>query len=237
LKKNRYLLKISGEVLKGDLPSGISLEFLNLFCERLAKIILKKEVELGIVVGGGNIFRGVRGELEGFDRLYGDGVGMMATVVNSLLITERLRYRNIPVLLQSAVKIEGIVDLFNRDRVEEVFEKNGCVVFCGGTGNPFFSTDTTAALRALQINSDCLFKATKVDGIYDKDPEKFSGAKKFDAISYDEIISREIEVMDLTSILMLKKNKQKLMVFNMNDNDSLERACRGEIVGTLVKES
>jgi len=213
------------------------LEFLNLFCERLAKIILKKEVELGIVVGGGNIFRGVRGELEGFDRLYGDGVGMMATVVNSLLITERLRYRNIPVLLQSAVKIEGIVDLFNRDRVEEVFEKNGCVVFCGGTGNPFFSTDTTAALRALQINSDCLFKATKVDGIYDKDPEKFSGAKKFDAISYDEIISREIEVMDLTSILMLKKNKQKLMVFNMNDNDSLERACRGEIVGTLVKES
>jgi len=237
LKKNRYLLKISGEVLKGNLPSGISLEFLNLFCERLAKIILKKEVELGIVVGGGNIFRGVRGELEGFDRLYGDGVGMMATVVNSLLITERLRYRNIPVLLQSAVKIEGIVDLFNRDRVEEVFEKNGCVVFCGGTGNPFFSTDTTAALRALQINSDCLFKATKVDGIYDKDPEKFSGAKKFDAISYDEIISREIEVMDLTSILMLKKNKQKLMVFNMNDNDSLERACRGEIVGTLVKES
>ncbi|HNZ26189.1 MAG TPA: UMP kinase [Spirochaetota bacterium] len=237
MKKNRYLLKISGEVLKGDLPSGISLEFLNLFCERLAKIILKKEVELGIVVGGGNIFRGVRGELEGFDRLYGDGVGMMATVVNSLLITERLRYRNIPVLLQSAVKIEGIVDLFNRDRVEEVFEKNGCVVFCGGTGNPFFSTDTTAALRALQINSDCLFKATKVDGIYDKDPEKFSGAKKFDAISYDEIISREIEVMDLTSILMLKKNKQKLMVFNMNDNDSLERACRGEIVGTLVKES
>ncbi|HOF02126.1 MAG TPA: UMP kinase [Spirochaetota bacterium] len=237
MKKNRYLLKISGEVLKGNLPSGISLEFLNLFCERLAKIILKKEVELGIVVGGGNIFRGVRGELEGFDRLYGDGVGMMATVVNSLLITERLRYRNIPVLLQSAVKIEGIVDLFNRDRVEEVFEKNGCVVFCGGTGNPFFSTDTTAALRALQINSDCLFKATKVDGIYDKDPEKFSGAKKFDAISYDEIISREIEVMDLTSILMLKKNKQKLMVFNMNDNDSLERACRGEIVGTLVKES
>lgn len=237
MKKNRYLLKISGEVLKGALPSGISYEFINLFCERLAKIILQKDVELGMVVGGGNIFRGVRGELEGFDRLYGDSAGMMATVVNSLLITERLRYHNIPVALQSAVRIDGVVDLFDRDKIEAVFEKNGCAIFCAGTGNPFFSTDTTAALRALQIKSDCLFKATKVDGIYDKDPEKFKDAKKFDLISYDEIISREIEVMDLTSILMLKKNKQKLMVFNMNDKDSLEKACRGEIVGTLVKES
>ena len=236
MNKKRYLIKLSGEVLKGNLPSGISFETVNKFCQNLANLIKTKQIELAFVVGVGNIFRGVTGEIDGFDRLYGDSIGMMATVINSLAIVERLRYYGVKTILQSAVKIEGVANLYNRDDIENVFKDNGAVVFCGGTGNPYFSTDTTASLRALQIKADCLFKATKVDGIYDKDPAKYSDALRYDRITYDEVIHKNLEVMDLTSILMLKKNKMKLMVFNMNDFDSLEKAVNGEKIGTLVEE-
>jgi len=230
--KKRFLIKLSGESLKGALQYGISYPDVDKLCYRLANII-KKGVDLGFVIGGGNIFRGASCEIEGYDRITGDNIGMLATAINSLTISERLRHYGVKCIVQSAIKIEGIAELFNRDKVEEVFKENGAVVFCGGTGNPFVSTDTAAVIKSLQINANAIFKATKVDGIYDKDPFKFADAKKYDTITYDEIIRKNIEVMDLTAMLMLKKNKMKLMVFNMND-DSLERACTGETVGTLV---
>lgn len=230
--KKRFLIKLSGESLKGTLQYGISYPAVDKLCKRLSDII-KKGVDLGFVIGGGNIFRGASCEIDGYDRIAGDNIGMIATVINALTMAERLRHYGIKAIVQSAIKIEGIVDLFNRDTVENIFKENGCVIFCAGTGNPFVSTDTAAAIKSLQINANALFKATKVDGIYDKDPFKFNEAKKYDRVSYDEIIANNIEVMDLPAIHMLKKNKMKLMVFNMDD-DSLEKACSGEIVGTLV---
>ncbi|OHD11764.1 MAG: UMP kinase [Spirochaetes bacterium GWD1_27_9] len=236
MTKNRYLLKLSGEVLKGSQSSGISFSTLDNTCKRLSNIIKKGDVELGFVVGGGNIFRGGRGVVEGYDRLLGDQVGMMATVINGLSLVERLRYYGVKTIIQSGVKIDGVVDLFDKDQVEKTFSEGGAVVFCGGIGNPYFSTDTTAVLRALQINATAVFKATKVDGIYDKDPEKFSDAKKYNEIKFGEIISNNLEVMDLTAILMMKKNNLKLMVFNMTTEGVLEDACHGKELGTIVKE-
>ena len=231
-QKKRFLIKLSGESLKGTLQNGIYYPSVDKLCKRLANII-KQGVDLGFVIGGGNIFRGASCEIQGYDRIAGDNIGMIATVINALTMAERLRHYEVQCIVQSAIKIEGIADLFNRDKVEEVFNNNGAVIFCAGTGNPFVSTDTAAAIKALQIGANALFKATKVDGIYDKDPFKFTDAKKYDTITYDEIINKNIEVMDLTAMLILKKNNMKLMVFNMEDQ-SLEKACSGEIVGTLV---
>lgn len=230
----RYLVKLSGEVLKGTMQNGISFEMVDSFCKRLSAIILSKQAQIAFVIGGGNIFRGVTGALAGFDRLFGDNIGMMATVINCLAVAERLRFYGVEVLLQSGVKIEGVANLFDRDAANAVLNRGGVVIFCGGTGNPYFSTDTTASLRALQISADCLFKATKVDGVYDKDPMKYSDAKKYETITYDEVIAKNLEIMDLTAMLMLKKNKMETRVFCMNDNNSLEKAIAGENVGTLV---
>lgn len=236
MSNKRFLLKLSGEVLKGSLPSGISFEALDSTCRRLAGIIKNTKAELGIVVGGGNIFRGGRNQVEGYDRLTGDQIGMMATVINGLSIVERLRFYGIKAIAQSGIQIDGVVDLFNKDKAEETFENGGAVVFCGGIGNPYFSTDMTSVLRGLQIGAEYVFKATKVDGVYDKDPEKFKDAKKFEKITFDEIIKNNIEVIDLPAILMMKKNNLKLMVFSMTNAGDLEKACAGEIVGTIVKE-
>lgn len=232
--KNRYLLKLSGELFKGKKESGISLPDVDLFCTRLYEIV-NKGIQLGIVVGGGNIFRGASTDISGYDRNLGDQIGMMATVLNALSLKERLFSRGLYARLLSGIKIEGIADLFNRDAVEETFSKGGIVIFCAGTGNPFFSTDTTAAIRALQIGADCMFKATKVDGIYDKDPVKFSDAKIYKTITYDQIIKDNLGIIDLTAALILKTNGMKLRVFNMIENKDLERACFGENVGSLVE--
>ena len=235
MRKNRYLLKLSGEILKGTLQYGISWEFIDSFCKRLVAII-NKGIQLGFVVGGGNIFRGEFGKIKGYNRTTGDQIGMMATVINGLALAERLRANGVTAILQSGIKIEGVADLFDRDKVEEVFNNHGTVVFCGGIGNPYFSTDTTSVLRALQIEAEYVFKATKVIGIYNKDPKKFSDAKMYDSISFDQILNEKLEVMDLTSILLMKKNNMKLMVFNMNKESLLEKACNGERVGTVVEE-
>jgi uridylate kinase len=165
----------------------------------------------------------------------GDQVGMMATVVNALILSERIQANGIPTLLQSGLKINGVVDLFNKEKVEEIFKKNGIVIFCGGIGNPYFSTDTTSALRALQIEAEWIYKATKVNGIYDKDPKKFSDAKYYESITYDEILEKKLGVMDLSSIILMKENNIKLKVFNIfDDHDSLEKICFGEQIGTTV---
>ncbi|MBN2547344.1 MAG: UMP kinase [Spirochaetes bacterium] len=235
MKTKRFLLKLSGEVLKGDKDSGLSLDLIDKLCKRLAPII-KNNVQLGIVVGGGNIFRGASNDISKYNRCIGDQIGMMSTVINGLALKERFDANGISALLQSGIKVEGIADLFDRDIIEKCFSKNGVVIFCGGTGNPFFSTDTTAALRALQIDADFLFKATKVDGIYDKDPVKFKDAHIYEKINYDQIIKQELQVMDLTAVLLLKTNRMKLRVFNMIKPDILEKACSGENIGTLVEE-
>ena len=236
MKKNRrYLIKISGEALKGDLPSGISFESLDILCKRLAKIIKETKAELGFVVGGGNIFRGGRGTVEGYDRLYGDQIGMMATVINGLSLVERLRFYGINTIIQSGINIEGVAGLFDRDQVENTFKNNGTVVFCGGIGSPYLSTDMTSVIRAGQIGAEWVLKATKVNGIFDKDPEKDSGAKKYDSLTYDRIISENLAVMDLEAVLLMKKNNLKLMVFSLTGENMLEKACSGEIVGTIVK--
>jgi uridylate kinase len=236
VNEKRFLIKLSGEVLKGSRDSGISFEVLDNTCKTLSEIIRTTKVQIGFVVGGGNIFRGGRGQVEGYDRLYGDQIGMMATIINGLSLVERLRFYGIPVVFQSGIKVDGVVDLFNRDLVEENFSRGGAAVFSGGIGNPYFSTDTTAVLRGLQIGAEKVFKATKVSGIYDRDPEKFQDAVRLDQVTFSEMIEKNIEVMDLTAIIMMQKNRLPLMVFNMTEPEALMKACRGEIVGTLVKE-
>jgi len=235
LKIKRFLLKLSGEVLKGDKDAGLSLELIDQLCKRLSPLI-KNNIQLGIVIGGGNIFRGASNNISGYNRCIGDQIGMMSTVLNGLALKERFNANGINTLLQSGIKVDGIADLFNRENIEEFFNKKGVVIFCGGTGNPYFSTDTTAALRALQIEADFLFKATKVDGIYDRDPVKFKDAVFYKKISYAQIIKQELQFMDLTAVLLLKTNKMKLRVFNMITPGILENACSGENIGTLVDE-
>jgi len=233
--KKRFLVKLSGEVIKGDKDSGISWEASDKICSRLAQIV-KSGVELSFVIGGGNIFRGASGSIKNYNRLFGDQIGMMSTVINGLVFCERMQSYDIPALLQSGIKIDGIAELFNKDNVEETFKKNGVVVFCGGLGMPFFSTDTTSVVRAMQIGASCLFKATKVNGIYDKDPKKYPNAKKFDQITFNEMLEKELKVMDLTSIVLMKENNLKLMVFDIFKENSLENACKGKIVGTIVEK-
>lgn len=234
LSKKRYLLKLSGEVFKGEKANGISFDFLDAFCLRLSKIILSG-VELGIVVGGGNIYRGASSEKHDFNRTVADQIGMLATVMNGLAIVENLKRYRVNAILQSGIDISGVAPLFNRDSIEDAFKSNGCVVFSGGIGNPYFSTDTTAVLRALQIGAQSVFKATKVNGIYEKDPALYPDAKLYKEISFDAIIEKNLSVMDMTSIILLKENNLPLLVFNMNEENILERACRGEIVGSIAK--
>ena len=233
--KKRYLIKLSGEVIKGEKDSGISWEAADKICSRLARIV-SSGVELGFVIGGGNIFRGASGNIKNYNRLFGDQIGMMSTVINGLVFCERMQSQGVPAILQSGIKVEGVAELFNKDKIEEVFSKKGIVVFSGGLGVPYFSTDTTSVVRALQIGASCLFKATKVDGIYNKDPKKNPDAKKFDKITFNEILEKELKVMDLTSIILMKENNMKLMVFNVFDENTLENACNDKIVGTKVEK-
>ena len=233
MDKKRYLIKLSGEAIKGDQAAGISWEATDNFCKRIAKII-KSGVELGFVIGGGNIFRGASQNIANYDRLIGDQIGMMSTIVNALTFKERMQANGVDVLVQSGIKVEGVADLFDRNEVENIFKKGGAVVFCGGLGIPYFSTDTTSALRALQIGAAFVFKATKVDGVYDKDPKKFDNAKFYETLTFDEVIKQDLKIMDMSSILLMKENNLKLRVFNMFDKDSLEKACNDKNVGTLV---
>lgn len=234
MNKKRYLIKLSGEAVKGNQTAGISWEATDNFCKRIAKII-KSGVELGFVIGGGNIFRGASQDIANYDRLVGDQIGMMSTIINALAFKERMQANGIDVLIQSGIRVEGVAGLFDKNEVEDIFKKGGAVVFCGGLGIPYFSTDTTSALRALQIGADFVFKATKVDGVYDKDPQKFNDAKFYDNLTFDEVIRQELKIMDMSSILLMKENNLKLMVFNMSDGVSLEKACNGKKVGTLVE--
>jgi uridylate kinase len=232
----RVLLKLSGESLGGPAGKGIDENWLAAYAEEVAEAV-KNGLQVSIVIGGGNIFRGATPDLNirNYDRLLGDSMGMMATVINALALVERLRGNGVNAILQSGVQIDGIAPLFNADVVERQFKEGGVVVFAGGIGSPYFSTDMTAALRSLQIKADYLAKATKVDGVYDSDPMKNPDATRYERVSYNEIIEKKLEVLDLTAIQLLAKNKMKLLVYDMTQKGNLEAVCRGEQIGTIVE--
>ncbi len=230
----RILLKISGEALLGDKPYGIDPNMMYEIAKEIASVH-ELGVEIGLVVGGGNVFRGIAGAAKGMDRARADQMGMLATVLNALALQDALKRVNIPVRVLSAIEIGRVAEPFIRARALKHLEKGRVVIFAAGTGNPFFTTDTAAALRALEINAQVLFKATKVDGIFESDPEKDPNAKKINSITYDEVIKRQLAFMDTAAISLAMNARLPVIVFNMKKKGNIKRAVLGESVGSIVK--
>lgn len=233
MKYKSILLKLSGESLAGENKTGIAPERLSSYAKQI-KRINKKGVHTAIVIGGGNIFRGLQASATGFDRVSGDSMGMLATVINSIALSAALEKENCPVQLFTATKMAPIGELYNAKKAKKDMDEGKVVIIAGGTGNPFFTTDTASALRALELGVDVMLKGTRVDGIYDSDPEKNPNAVKFETISYDEIYSRGLKVMDMTATTMCKENGMKIAVFDMDTEGNLEKVIDGEPIGTEV---
>ncbi len=232
LAYKRILLKISGEVLAGGKGMGIDYDTVLNICSAVKECV-DLGVEVGLVVGGGNFWRGrSSGDM---DRTRADHMGMLATVMNSLALADALEHLKVPVRVQTAIAMQQIAEPYIRNKAVRHLEKGRVVIFGCGTGNPFFTTDTAAALRALEIDADIMFKATNVDGVYDKDPRKFEDAKKYDTLSFDEILSHDLKVMDGTAASLCRDNSIPILVFNLDDPENIVRAIRGENVGTVVK--
>ena len=230
---NRILLKLSGESLMGQKGYGIDENRLMEYANQI-KEIADRGVQIGIVIGGGNIFRGLSGTQKGFDRVKGDQMGMLATVINSLALSSALESLGQKVRVLTAVRMEPIGDFYNKAKAIRLLNKGNIVIMAAGTGNPYFTTDTGSSLRAIEIEADVMFKGTRVDGIYTADPEKDPSATKFTEISYDEVLARGLKVMDLTAICMCKENNMPIYVFNMDQKGNLLRGINGENIGTLV---
>lgn len=230
---NRILLKLSGESLMGQKGYGIDEKRLMEYAYQI-KEIADRGVQIGIVIGGGNIFRGLSGTQKGFDRVKGDQMGMLATVINSLALSSALESLGQKVRVLTAVRMEPIGDFYNKAKAIRLLNKGNIVIMAAGTGNPYFTTDTGSSLRAIEIEADVMFKGTRVDGIYTADPEKDPNATKFTEISYDEVLARGLKVMDLTAICMCKENNMPIYVFNMDQKGNLLRVINGENIGTLV---
>ena len=230
----RILLKLSGESLAGGQGPGIDPERLNAYARQI-KEIADRGVQIGIVIGGGNIFRGLSGSKKGFDRVKGDQMGLLATVINSLALSSALEAIGQKVRVLTSVRMEPIGDFYSKAKALRLLNKGNVVILAGGTGLPYFTTDTASALRAIEIEADIMFKGTRVDGIYTADPEKDPSAKKFADISYDEILSRGLKIMDLTAITMCKENNMPIYVFNMDQEGNLLKVIEGQQIGTLVK--
>ncbi len=233
MKYKRILLKLSGEALMGDLQYGIDPNRLAAYAHEI-KQIHDKAVEIAIVIGGGNIFRGVSGVSSGMDRVQGDYMGMLATVINGMALQGALENLGMLTRLQTALKIEEIAEPYIKRRAVRHLEKNRIVIFGAGTGNPYFTTDTAAVLRGVEINADVILKGTRVDGIYDADPEKNSNAVKFDFISFDEVLKKGLNVMDTTAFTLSQENKLPIVVFDMNKEGNLLKICNGDNIGTVV---
>ena len=235
IKFKRILLKLSGEVL-GNKSTGecIDPEHLAFMAERVKKIH-KMGVEVGIVLGGGNIFRGLSGAGKGVNRVTGDSMGMLATVINALAMMNALESIGVPTRVMTAISIDKLAEPFIQRRAIRHFEKKRVVIFAGGTGNPYFSTDSAAALRASEIGADVLLKATKVDGIYTADPKKDPKAKKYGALDYETALAKRLKVMDSAAFALCMDNNIPIVVFDFFDGDALERVVKGEAVGTIVK--
>jgi uridylate kinase len=229
----RILLKLSGESLTGSNRYGIDEVRLEEYAVQIAEIA-KLGIQLGIVIGGGNIFRGIQGAKRGFDRVKGDQMGMLATVINSLALQSAIENEGVKCKVLTAIKMEPIAEFFTKPRAVEYLNSGNTVIFSAGTGSPYFTTDTGAALRGIEIEAEVMLKGTRVNGIYDADPEKNTDTKKFDAITYDEVYRKGLKIMDLTATAMCKENNLPIVVFNMDIAGNLKKVVLGENIGTLV---
>lgn len=232
-KYKRVLLKLSGESLMGSQGYGIDRDRLGDYARQIAEIV-QKGVEVGIVIGGGNIFRGLQGAAKGFDRVKGDQMGMLATTINSLALCSALESIGQPAKVYTAINMFPIGEHYSNRRVIETLEAGCVAIMAGGTGNPFFTTDTGSALRGIEVEADVMLKGTRVDGIYTADPEKDPTATKFDKITYDEVYNRGLKVMDLTATALCKENHLPIVVFDMDTPGNLLKVIKGEPIGTLV---
>ena len=230
---NRVLLKLSGEALLGEKSYGVDPKRILAYSKEIKEIV-DSGIELAIVIGGGNIFRGVSGASNGIDRVQADYMGMLATVINGLALQSSLEDLKVQTRLQTAFNIEAVAEPYIKRKAVRHLEKKRVVIFSAGTGNPFFTTDSAAVLRAIEINADVILKGTRVDGIFDIDPEKSKDAVKFKQISYDDVIAKKLKVMDSTAFTLSKENKLPIIVFNMNKAGNLKKIIKGEKVGTIV---
>lgn len=233
MKYKRILLKLSGEALMGNLQYGIDNDRLKEYAHEIKKVVAKG-CEVAIVIGGGNIFRGLAGAAKGMDRVQGDYMGMLATVINGMALQGALEDVGVMTRLQSAIEMDKVAEPFIKRRAVRHLEKGRVVIFGAGTGNPYFTTDTAATLRAIEIDADVILKGTRVDGIYDSDPEKNVDAVKFNSLSFEDVFEKNLKVMDMTAFTLSHENKLPIIVFDMNKEGNLERLIDGESIGTLV---
>ena len=229
----KILLKLSGEALMGDQEFGISSDVIASYAKQIKEIV-DLGVEVSIVIGGGNIFRGISGAAQGVDRVTGDHMGMLATVINSLALQNSIEKLGVPTRVQTAIEMPKIAEPFIKRRAQRHLEKGRVVIFGAGTGNPYFTTDTAAALRAIEMETNVVIKATKVDGIYDKDPVKYPDAKKYETVTYNEVLAKDLKVMDATAISLCRENKLPIIVFNSLIEGNLKKVVMGEHIGTTV---
>ncbi|QJP34140.1 UMP kinase [Nonlabens sp. Ci31] len=234
MKYNRVLLKLSGEALMGERQYGIDPKRLAEYAEEI-KEVTDLGIEVAVVIGGGNIFRGVAGASNGMDRVQGDHMGMLATVINGLALQSALEDAGVPTRLQSAIRIDEVAEPFIRRKAMRHLEKGRVVIFGGGTGNPYFTTDSAAVLRAIEIEADVILKGTRVDGIYTADPEKDATATKFDFITFDDVLRKGLKVMDTTAFTLSQENELPIIVFDMNTHGNLLKLLNGENIGTKVQ--
>lgn len=233
MKFKRILLKLSGESLMGEKGYGIDENRLMEYAEQI-KEIHATGLQIGIVIGGGNIFRGSSGSKKGFDRVKGDQMGMLATVINALALNSALSSIGVPVKLLTAIRMEPIGEFYTKDKAMELLNQGYITIFAAGTGNPYFTTDTGSSLRGIEIEADAMFKGTRVDGVYTADPEKDPTATKYDDITYDEILVKNLKVMDLSATVMCRDNNLPIVVFNMDKKGNLKKVVNGENIGTYV---
>ncbi|MBO5878126.1 MAG: UMP kinase [Alistipes sp.] len=233
MKYNRILLKLSGESLQGEQRYGLSPAVLQSYAEQI-KAATETGVQIGIVIGGGNIFRGLQGAKKGFDRVKGDQMGMLATIINSLALHSALEDNGVKAKVLTSIRMEPIGEYYSKAKAIEYLEAGYVVIIGGGTSNPYFSTDTASALRGIEIEAEVMFKGTRVDGVYTADPEKDPTATKFDKITFDEVYNRDLKVMDMTAFTLCKENGLDIIVFDMDTEGNLAKVLNGEAIGTLV---
>ena len=233
MKYNRILLKLSGESLQGEQRYGLSPAVLQSYAEQI-KAAAATGVQIGIVIGGGNIFRGLQGAKKGFDRVKGDQMGMLATIINSLALHSALEDNGVKAKVLTSIRMEPIGEYYSKAKAIEYLEAGYVVIIGGGTSNPYFSTDTASALRGIEIEAEVMFKGTRVDGVYTADPEKDPTATKFDKITFDEVYNRDLKVMDMTAFTLCKENGLDIIVFDMDTEGNLAKVLDGETIGTLV---
>ena len=234
MKYNRILLKLSGESLQGTQKYGLSTDVLHSYAEQI-KAVVGTGVQVGIVIGGGNIFRGLQGARKGFDRVKGDQMGMLATIINSLALQSALEDNGAKAKVLTSIRMEPIGEYYSKAKALDYLEAGYVVIIGGGTSNPYFSTDSASALRGIELEADVMLKGTRVDGVYTADPEKDPAAEKFDEITFDEVYRRNLKVMDMTAFTLCRENGIRVIVFDMDTPGNLEKVLAGEKIGTLVK--